>query len=152
GHSGGCAVRCGRSAVPGGHARRRSRSRSAAVARPVPVLRAGRGRAAMRPLGRGRMLDACGGSVFPGDDGFGVEVARRLAGTPLPEGVEVKDIGIRGVHLAYDLLDGCDLLILVDAAARGEVPGTVSVIEVGTPAAAAAGLPVIDAHGLAPDD
>jgi hydrogenase maturation protease len=91
------------------------------------------------------------GNIFLGDDGFGVEVIRHLAGTPLPAGVEVVDVGIRGVHLAYDLLDGCDLLILVDASARGEQPGTVSVVEI-EQHDLTAGPPLIDAHGLAPDD
>jgi hydrogenase maturation protease len=100
---------------------------------------------------RRRILVAGVGNIFLGDDGFGVEVARRLIAIPLPAGVEVVDVGIRGVHLAYELLDGCDLLILVDASARGERPGTVSVIEVGA-ADVTAGPPLIDAHGLAPDD
>jgi hydrogenase maturation protease len=99
-----------------------------------------------------RILVACVGNVFLGDDGFGVEVARQLAGRPVPPGVAVVDIGIRGVHLAYELLDGCELLILVDAAPRGEAPGTVSVVEVGPGGGDGAGPPVIDAHGLAPDD
>jgi len=98
-----------------------------------------------------RVIVAGGGNVFLGDDGFGVEVVRQLAGTPLPAGVEVVDVGIRGVHLAYDLLDGCDLLILVDAAARGGPPGTVSVLDV-APTDIGPGPPLIDAHGLAPDD
>ena len=38
----------------------------------------------------GRTLIACLGNIFLGDDGFGVEVARRLAGQELPEGVRVK--------------------------------------------------------------
>jgi hydrogenase maturation protease len=98
-----------------------------------------------------RTMVAGVGNIFLGDDGFGVEVVRHLAGRPLPAGVEVLDIGIRGVHLAYELLDGCDLLILVDAAARGERPGTVSVLEVG-PGDVAADPALIDAHGLAPDE
>ena len=49
------------------------------------------------------------------DDGFGSEVARRLAAAPLPDGVRVVDYGIRGMHLAYDLLDGYDALVVVDA-------------------------------------
>jgi hydrogenase maturation protease len=102
-------------------------------------------------MSRRRTLVAGVGNIFLGDDGFGVEVARQLAGRPLPAGVEVVDVGIRGVHLAYELLDGCDLLVLVDASARGEEPGTVSVIEVG-PGDLAAGPSLIDAHGLAPDD
>jgi hydrogenase maturation protease len=67
------------------------------------------------------------GNVLLGDDGFGVEVARRLAAEPLA--AEVADFGIRGVHLAYQLLDGYDTVILVDALARGETPGTLYVME-----------------------
>ena len=48
---------------------------------------------------------------------------------PLPAGVRVADFGIRGVHLAYELLDGYDGLILIDAVPMGEAPGTVAVIE-----------------------
>jgi hydrogenase maturation protease len=69
------------------------------------------------------------GNIFLGDDGFGVEVAGRLSGVPVPDGVEVKDFGIRGVHLAYQLLDGYDTLVLIDAVQRGDTPGTLSVIE-----------------------
>jgi hydrogenase maturation protease len=102
----------------------------------------------------GRILVAGVGNVFLGDDGFGVEVVRQLAGTPLPAGVELLDVGIRAVHLAYELLAGCDLLVLVDASARGQPPGTVSVLEVGAEDVAAgdvAAQPLLDAHGLAPD-
>jgi hydrogenase maturation protease len=77
----------------------------------------------------GRTLIACLGNIFLGDDGFGVEVARRLAGQELPEGVRVTDYGIRGMHLAYDLAEGFDTTILVDATKRGDEPGTVYVIE-----------------------
>jgi hydrogenase maturation protease len=76
-----------------------------------------------------RILIACVGNIFLGDDGFGVEVARRLAGRPLPEGVVLKDFGIRGFDLTYALLDGYDLTILVDACQRGAPPGTLYVIE-----------------------
>ena len=82
------------------------------------------------------------GNIFLGDDGFGVEVARRMG---------LADYGIRGVHLAYDLLDGCDLFVLVDAAQRGEAPGTVTVLEVEVPEPDPAAGPVIDAHSLTPD-
>ena len=98
----------------------------------------------------GRTLVAGVGNIFLGDDAFGVEVVRMLAGHPLPPGVEIRDFGIRGVHLVYDLLDGCDLFVLVDAAARGEAPGTVSVIEVEVPEPGAASA-VMDAHDLTPD-
>ncbi len=53
-----------------------------------------------------RVLVAGVGNLFLTDDGFGSEVARRMAGRPLPDGVRVVDYGIRGMHLAYDLLDG----------------------------------------------
>jgi hydrogenase maturation protease len=76
------------------------------------------------------MLVAGIGNVFLGDDGFGVEVAARLGQEPLREGVRVMDTGIRARHLAYELLDGgYDTAILVDACARGGVPGTISLIE-----------------------
>jgi hydrogenase maturation protease len=68
------------------------------------------------------------GNIFKGDDAFGVEVARRLAQSPLPAGVKVVDFGIRGIDLTYALLDGYDAAILVDTAKRGAAPGTVSVI------------------------
>lgn len=70
------------------------------------------------------------GNIFLGDDGVGPEVVRRLAGEPLREGVTVRDYGVGGVHLAYDLLEGFDVLVLVDALPRGSEPGTVRVIEV----------------------
>jgi hydrogenase maturation protease len=76
-----------------------------------------------------RILVAGVGNVFLGDDGFGVEVVRRLAGEPFPDGVQVADFGIRGVHLAYELLGGYDVLVLIDAAPRGTEPGTVFVLE-----------------------
>jgi hydrogenase maturation protease len=105
----------------------------------------------------GRTLVAGVGNIFQRDDAFGVEVARLLAGRPRQPGVEIADFGIRGVHLVYELLNGCDLFVLVDAAQRGREPGTVTVLEVepgDTPAGPTAGTaatPVMDAHGLAPD-
>jgi hydrogenase maturation protease len=69
------------------------------------------------------------GNIFLGDDAFGVEVARSLLKRMLPENVEVRDFGIRGFDLAYALLDSWDTVILVDALARGEVPGTLYTME-----------------------
>jgi hydrogenase maturation protease len=88
------------------------------------------------------------GNVFQSDDGFGVEVVGRLADTRLPDGVRVGDYGIRGVHLAYELLDGCGGLVLVDAVPMGEPPGTLAVIE---PDAVPASEAVVDAHSMSPD-
>ncbi|HYV36397.1 MAG TPA: hydrogenase maturation protease [Gemmataceae bacterium] len=76
-----------------------------------------------------RILIAGVGNIFFGDDGFGVEVAQRLAERPLSEGVRVVDFGIRGLDLAYALLDGYDAAILVDAVARGGAPGKLYVLE-----------------------
>ena len=79
-----------------------------------------------------RILIACIGNIFMGDDGFGVEVAQRLASRKsgrYAEGVEVIDFGIRGVDLAYTLLDEYNTLILVDAVSRGGEPGTLYLIE-----------------------
>ena len=87
---------------------------------------------APRPSGHGpgSVLVAGVGNVFLGDDGFGVEVARRLAERDLPPGTVVADYGIRGLHLAYDLLDGdFSTLILIDAVPVDEPPGTVVVLE-----------------------
>ena len=76
-----------------------------------------------------RILIACVGNIFLGDDGFGTEVARRLSGGPLPPGVVLKDFGIRGLDLIYALLDPYELIILVDACPRGGEPGTVYLVE-----------------------
>ncbi len=94
-----------------------------------------------------RVLIAGVGNIFLGDDGFGVEVARRLAGRELPEGVEVGDFGIRGMDLAYALQDGYEAVVFVDATPRGEEPGTVSLIE---PWIEDDGGVTLDTHGMDP--
>ena len=75
------------------------------------------------------ILIACIGNIFLGDDGFGCEVARRLAERPWPDNVKVVDFGIRGFDLTYALLDGHDVTIFVDATPRGNEPGTLYTIE-----------------------
>lgn len=69
------------------------------------------------------------GNIFLGDDAFGVEVVRALAGRKLPAGVSVADYGIRGFDLAYALLNPWDAVIIVDALSRGEAPGTLFIME-----------------------
>jgi hydrogenase maturation protease len=76
-----------------------------------------------------RVLVAGVGNIFLGDDGFGVEVARRLLTRPRPDAVRVVDFGIRGLDLAYALQDGYENTILVDAFPHGQTPGTVSIVE-----------------------
>ncbi|MCW8216609.1 hydrogenase maturation protease [Streptomyces griseolus] len=96
----------------------------------------------------GRVLVAGVGNLFLSDDGFGPEVVRRLAGDGgLPPGVRVVDYGIRGMHLAYDLLDGYDALILVDAYPGDGPPGEMTVLEIG---ADDLGTGEFDAHGMNP--
>jgi hydrogenase maturation protease len=100
-----------------------------------------------------RILVAGIGNIFLGDDGFGVEVANRLAELPFPPGIRVSEFGIRGIHLAYELLEACETLILIDAVPMGEAPGTVAVIETDA-GGTAAGEPasgVVDAHTMGPD-
>jgi hydrogenase maturation protease len=92
------------------------------------------------------------GNIFLGDDAFGIEVVQRLASRKLPERVKAVDFGIRGFDLAYALLDGSDVTILVDACPRGGQPGSVYVIEpdlnsLDTPEATGA---AVDAHSMNP--
>ncbi|KUL24299.1 hydrogenase maturation protease [Streptomyces regalis] len=77
-----------------------------------------------------RLLVAGVGNIFLADDAFGPEV-------------------VRGLDLAYELLDGYVTAVLVDAAERGHPPGTLSLIEPELPdRARAAAAP--EAHGMDP--
>jgi hydrogenase maturation protease len=101
----------------------------------------------------GKVLVAGIGNIFLSDDAFGVEVANRLIRRPVPDGVRVEDFGIRGVHLAYELLDGYDVLVLIDAMPMGEPPGTLAVLEPDPPPVPEEGddlAPVGDAHSMSP--
>jgi hydrogenase maturation protease len=104
------------------------------------------GGAAAQPTG-GSVLVAGIGNVLLADDGFGVEVARRLAERELPLGVKVADFGIRGMDLAYELQEDYDAAVLVDAVPRGEPPGTLYVIEPDLDGDGGDGL---DPHGMSP--
>jgi hydrogenase maturation protease len=91
------------------------------------------------------------GNIFLGDDGFGVEVVRRLEGVSMPEGVKVTDFGIRGIHLAYELMNEYDTLVLVDALPRGEAPGTITLFEPEIEIESEeTRTPMMDAHGMDP--
>jgi hydrogenase maturation protease len=71
-------------------------------------------------------------------------VPERLAG---PD-VRMVDYGIKGMHLAYDLLDGCEALVLIDAIPSRGAPGTIHVFEADLESlGAATGL---DAHAMDP--
>ena len=93
-----------------------------------------------------RLLIAGIGNIFRGDDAFGCEVARVLAGRSLPEGVDVRDFGTRGFDLACALMDGYDGAILLDATPRGGSPGTLYLIE----PEADEPTTTINPHGLTP--
>ena len=81
------------------------------------------------------MLVAGIGNIFLGDDAFGSEVARRLAGRTLPQGVGVRDFGIRAIDLAYALVGETGEAILIDTVSRGGAPGTLYVIDADDPPA-----------------
>lgn len=76
-----------------------------------------------------RLLVVGMGNVLEGDDGFGVRVAQSLLeADDLPRGVRVLEVGIGGMHLVQELLDGWDALIVVDAVDRGDPPGRVCLL------------------------
>lgn len=95
-----------------------------------------------------RILVAGIGNIFLGDDAFGVEVVRRLAGAQLPDGVSVIDFGIRAYDLALALMKEWDLSILVDALPNGGKPGTLYVMEPESPESADQNS--LDAHSMNP--
>ncbi len=95
----------------------------------------------------GPLLVAGVGNLFLSDDGFGPEAARRYAETPPPKHVRVVDYGIRGMHLAYDLLDGYAALVLLDALPGDGPAGELTVLQIGADDVETAGF---DAHGMDP--
>ena len=76
-----------------------------------------------------RVLVAGIGNIFFGDDAFGCEVAAALLKRSWPDGVKIVDFGIRAYDLAYAIMSGYDATVLIDAAPRGEKPGTVYLLE-----------------------
>ena len=70
------------------------------------------------------------GNTWQRDDGFGSEVARRLEGRDLPDGVAVIDFGTGGLDLAYQVMYGYDALLMIDISRQGGAPGTLYVMEV----------------------
>jgi hydrogenase maturation protease len=97
-----------------------------------------------------RTLIAGIGNIFLGDDGFGVEVVKRLSSRELPDGVRVADFGIRGLDLAYALEDGYETTILVDAFPYGQPPGTVSLVEPDLPRLDEPEQNIVATHGMDP--
>lgn len=89
------------------------------------------------------------GNIFLGDDGFGPEVVRRLPPQDPGSHARVVDYGIRGMHLAYDLLDGWDTLVLIDAVPDRGTPGTVHVFDADVDKGS--GTAGLDAHAMDPN-
>lgn len=78
-----------------------------------------------------RTLIAGFGNVLRGDDGFGVEVVRRLqVDENPPDGAELLEVGTGGIALAQALMTPYERLVIVDAMKRGGKPGTVYVLRV----------------------
>jgi len=90
------------------------------------------------------------GNIFLGDDGFGVEVVRRLASCTLPQTVRVVDFGIRGLDLVYALQSDYETTILIDAYPHGKPPGTVSIVELDPNEAAESPGIFIEPHSMHP--
>ena len=81
-----------------------------------------------------RILVAGVGNVLKGDDGFGVRAAKALETDPrLPTNVTVLEIGIGGMHLVQELMQGYDAVILIDAFDRGGTPGQLFLLEPALP-------------------
>ena len=77
-----------------------------------------------------RILVAGVGNLLHADDGFGVIVVQELVRRPdLPSNVKVVEVGIGGINLVQELLDGYDVLFIVDAVERGGTPGTLYLLE-----------------------
>jgi len=80
-----------------------------------------------------RILVAGVGNILRADDGFGPAVVQALLARGLPDGVHAVELGIGGIGLVHELMDGYDALVIVDAIDRGGAPGTVYVLDPDVP-------------------
>ncbi len=90
-----------------------------------------------------RILIVGVGNVLHGDDGFGVELAWRLAKQSLAPGVKVMETGIGGMSIVQELMSGYDAVLLLDAHQSGSAPGEVRLLQPVLP-----DLSRLDAHAL----
>ena len=97
-----------------------------------------------------RILVAGIGNIFLGDDGFGSEVVRNAGIAQDDPNVRVTDYGIRGMHLAYDLLEDWDALVLVDAVPSRGNPGVLHVFQADSDDESGCSPVGLDAHGMDP--
>ena len=100
------------------------------------------------------MLVAGIGNIFQTDDGFGVEVANRLAALDPSRACGSRTSGSGASIWPTSCSTGYDALILIDAVPMGEPPGTLAVIEpdaVPGLVTAEGDAPPLDAHTMSPD-
>ena len=83
------------------------------------------------------------GNVLHGDDGFGVELAWRLAKNDWPPGVKIMETGIGGMSIVQELMIGYDAVLVLDAHKSGGTPGELRLSEPVLP-----DLSGLDAHAL----
>ena len=76
-----------------------------------------------------RILIAGVGSRLRGDDGFGPRVIDLLSARPLPENVELRDIGTADITIATDLSE-YDVVIFLDSMEMEGEPGLLRRVEV----------------------
>jgi len=76
-----------------------------------------------------KVLIAGVGNSLRADDGFGVEVAQRMAEMDLPPEVSVVETGIGGIALVQELQAGYDAMVIVDCVDLGRPPGNVMLID-----------------------
>ena len=70
------------------------------------------------------------GNVLLGDDGFGVEVSKRLMQKDnLPSAMKVIETGIGGMSLIQELMYGYEALVIIDAFKRDGKPGQLYMLE-----------------------
>jgi hydrogenase maturation protease len=99
-----------------------------------------------------RILVAGIGNNFLGDDAFGGEVIRHLLDHyEIPKAVSVQDFGMRAADLARAIGRASEAVILIDAAPRGNAPGTSYLLELDDESPAAANARInADAESLDP--
>lgn len=90
-----------------------------------------------------RILIVGVGNVLHGDDGFGVQLAWRLAAQTWPPNVKVMETGIGGMSIVQELMTGYDAVLLLDAHQSGGRPGELRLLQPVLP-----DLSGLDAHAL----
>ena len=92
-----------------------------------------------------KVLLAGVGNVFAADDGFGVAVAHAARDRTFSVPITVRDVGIRTLHLAYELTEPWSLCVIADAIPYRTAVGTLHLIE---PSSATPAVRQYDGHGM----